>query len=119
MVQPAPRHPMYELTLERFLHVTHALRLYDDEREPLHHHRWLVSASVTAPRLDQIGAVMDFNQLAALLDGILAELDGRNLNEHKDFANQNSSSEYVAHYIGSRLATALPAGVKLAALSLY
>lgn len=30
---------MYALTIERFLHVTHALRLYDGEYEPLLSHR--------------------------------------------------------------------------------
>ncbi len=110
---------MYELTLERFLHITHALKLYDGKYEPVHHHRWLVSATVTAPELDQIGAVMDFNQLATLLDGIIAELDGRNLNQHPDFADRNSSSEYVAYYMGSKLAASLPTGVRLDALSLY
>src|SRR3954467_10045114 len=110
---------MHSLTLERLLHITHALRLYDGKYEPLHHHRWLVSVSVTAAQLDAIGAVMDFNELARLLDCTLAELDGKNLNKHPAFQDRNSSSEYVAEHIAGRLMTQLPEAVTLEAVSLY
>jgi 6-pyruvoyltetrahydropterin/6-carboxytetrahydropterin synthase len=95
------------------------LRLYDGQYEPIHHHRWLVSVTVSAPQLDSIGAVMDFNELARLLDSTLAELDGKNLNKHSAFQDRNSSTEYVAEYIAQKLMPELPQHVSLDSVTLY
>lgn len=104
---------MYELTIERFLHVTHALRLYDGEYEPLHSHRWLVLAQVSADRLDSIGGVMDFNVLDRLVAEAIATLDGKNLNQLPAFATENSSSERMAEVLYKEIAPRLPDGVRL------
>lgn len=103
---------MYELTIERFLHVTHALRLYDGEYEPLHSHRWLVLAQVSADRLDSIGGVMDFNVLDRLVAEAIATLDGKNLNQLPEFAAENSSSERMAEVLYNKIAPRIPDGVR-------
>ena len=110
---------MHTLTLERFVHISHAVRLYDGVVEPMHSHRWIVSVSVSAPELDEIGAVMDFNRLAALLGGVLADLDGKNLGEHPAFAGTSSSSERVAEHVFHALKPQIPSGVTLDEVSLY
>jgi 6-pyruvoyltetrahydropterin/6-carboxytetrahydropterin synthase len=109
---------MFELIQERYLHVRHALRLYDGEYEPMHSHRWLVSACVTAGELDRIGAVMDFNELDRLLADVLAALESKPLNEQPAFAERNSSSEIMAKYIFDQLAAQLPEHVRLARVEL-
>jgi 6-pyruvoyltetrahydropterin/6-carboxytetrahydropterin synthase len=109
---------MYELTLKRFVHVRHALRLYNGEYEPMHNHRWLVSAQVSASELDQIGAVMDFHRLDRAIATVVDEIDGKTLNEMPEFQARSSSSEYVAKYLFDRLASHLPETVRLDSLSL-
>jgi 6-pyruvoyltetrahydropterin/6-carboxytetrahydropterin synthase len=109
---------MYELTIERFLHVTHALRLYDGEFEPMHSHRWQVLAQVSAKQLDVIGGVMDFGRLDHLLAEVLSEFDGKVLNHLPVFEGANSSSERVAEIVYRRLSPKLPDGVRLDSVTL-
>lgn len=109
---------MYELTIERFLHVAHALRLYDGAREPLHSHRWQVLVQVSAERLDPIGVVMDFNQLDRLVAETLAEFDGKELNQLPAFASESCSSERMAEVIFRRLLPKLPPQVRLDCVTL-
>ncbi|WP_437945096.1 6-carboxytetrahydropterin synthase [Sorangium sp. So ce296] len=109
---------MYELTIERFLHVAHALRLYDGKYEPLHCHRWQVHAQVSAERLDAIGGVMDFNELDRLLADAVGTLEGKTLNHLSEFADVNSSSERMAEVLYRKLAPRLPPGVRLDCVTL-
>ena len=104
---------MYELRIDRTLKLTHALRLYDGILEPVHAHNWRVSVVVSSEELDQIGAVMDFNELARIIDGVCAPLQGRFLNELPLFKEKNPSSEHVADYIFLAITPHLPAGVTL------
>ncbi|MFO0574976.1 MAG: 6-pyruvoyl tetrahydropterin synthase family protein [Polyangia bacterium] len=109
---------MYELTIERFLHVAHALRLHDGELEPMHSHRWQVLVQVSAERLDAIGVVMDFNELDRLVAGTLAEFEGQVLNQLPAFASESCSSERMAELIYRRLQPKLPSVVQLDCVTL-
>ena len=104
---------MYELRIDRTLKLTHALRLYDGIVEPVHEHQWRVSAVVTSGELDQIGAVMDFNELARIIDAVCAPLQGRLLNDLPMFKEKNPSSEHVADYVFESIAPHLPPNVSL------
>ncbi|WP_437939016.1 6-pyruvoyl trahydropterin synthase family protein [Sorangium sp. So ce341] len=109
---------MYELTIERFLHVAHALQLYDGKYEPLHCHRWQVQAQVSAERLDAIGGVMDLNKFDRLLADAVGTLEGKTLNHLSEFADVNSSSERMAEVLYRKLAPRLPPGVRLDCVTL-
>lgn len=82
-------------------------------KEPLHHHNWLVSAHVSSDKLNSMAVVMNFQELKAMVDNIVAEFDNTALNEISYFQQSNPSAENVARYIYEKLRTKLPKGLKL------
>lgn len=95
----------------------HQLRLYDGSLEPLHGHNWRVEITISAPRLDAIGVVMDFHALQRLVDEILRPLHNRHLNDLPAFAALNPSTENIAFHIASGLQ--LPEGVRLVCVQVW
>jgi 6-pyruvoyltetrahydropterin/6-carboxytetrahydropterin synthase len=106
---------MYSITIERSFSAAHAIRLPDGSLEPVHGHNWPVEVSVGSPGLDQIETVMDFHELVGMVDGVLAGLHNRCLNEVEPFAGGrvNPTAERVAWWIAGRVRASLPAGVRL------
>jgi 6-pyruvoyltetrahydropterin/6-carboxytetrahydropterin synthase len=96
---------------------SHQLRLYDGVMEELHEHDWGVKVTVAAPRLDEIGVVMDFHDLTRRLETILLPMRGRRLNDLAPFADRNPSAENVAIHLADSLV--LPPSVTLAAVEVW
>jgi 6-pyruvoyl-tetrahydropterin synthase len=119
---------MFEITIKKVFAAAHAIYLPDGSMEPVHGHNWPVSVTVGAEQLDAIETVMDFHLLEAALEGLLAKMNNRHLNEIEPFAGAagrgavhglaiNPTAERVAWWIGTRIAAALPPGVKLMGVS--
>ena len=114
---------MYEVTITDWFAAAHQLRLAGGEFEPLHGHNWRVAVTLTGPKLDEIGVLADFTSLKPRLSEVLAALHDRNLNDLPAFeirnpsaenvATHNPSAENVARHIAEKMATDLPAGVRL------
>jgi len=104
---------MHRLCVESVLRMTHALRLYDGVQEPMHAHTWRIAVQVSSRDLDEIGAVMDFNELKRHIDAVLAPLEGQTLNDLPLFAGRNASSEAVAAHIFEAIGPRLPRRVEL------
>ena len=104
---------MFELRIEQKFFASHALRLYDGSREPVHAHDWRVVVEVRSEKLDGIDVVMDFHALEGVVGGVLEGLRGRDLNEHPAFAAANPSAERVAEHVYREVAGAMPKGVVL------
>ena len=104
---------MFTVSVETKFRAPHRLALPDGSKEPLHQHNWAVTADVSSEKLNSIGLVMDFSQLKAMLDNIVAEFDNSPLDEIDYFRQNNSSAENVARYIYEKLESRLPCGVKL------
>jgi 6-pyruvoyl-tetrahydropterin synthase len=104
---------MYELRIERVIHATHAIRLYDGSLEEPHAHDWAVFVYVASAELDAIEVVMDFHELEAIVDGVLAPLSGADFNAHEAFAEVNPTAERVAEHIYKAIAAELPDRVTL------
>lgn len=106
---------MYEVTVHRVFSAAHAIRLHDGSIEPVHGHNWSVEVTVASHQLDAIDLVMDFHELEKSVDGLVAEVHNRNLNEIKPFADHrvNPSAERVAWWIGTEVARQLPDGTQL------
>jgi 6-pyruvoyltetrahydropterin/6-carboxytetrahydropterin synthase len=94
---------MHEMVLVQKINVRHALMLYDGKREPEHDHEWGVEAHIESAELDAIGAVADMFVVDRALGEVLAELEGRFLNETPPFDRMNSSGERIAEFIYHRL----------------
>lgn len=107
----------HEIEVTARFSAAHALRLHDGSAEPVHGHNWRVELAVRAPRLDAIGVVMDFHDLQARLNEILAPLHHRHLNDLPMFQQANPTAENVAAHVAG--AIRLPAGVSLASVRVW
>lgn len=104
---------MFAISVETSFRASHRLTLPDGEKEPAHSHDWLVTAELASEKLNDMGVVMDFHQLRAMLDEITAELDDTALEELGCFQRNNPSAENVCKYVYDKLHAGLPDGVKL------
>lgn len=103
---------MFELTIEREFAAAHAIMIRG-EREPVHGHNWRVTLTVGGDSLDEDGLLVDFHDLEAQLDDILAPFQNRHLNEVEPFDQVNPTAENVARHIAQAITPALATGVKL------
>jgi len=99
----------YVLRVHGEFAAAHVLRGYPGACERIHGHTWKVEAEVVAHELDAIGMALDFRELHRALDGVLAELDHRLLNEVPPFTDMNPTAENVAAYVYGRLGHLLSA----------
>jgi len=108
----------FEIATLRQFAAAHALRFPDGTVERVHGHNWRVRVTVTAPKLDAIGCVMDFHELERLVDAIVVPLHNGHLNEMSPFDKAlNPSAENVAYHVGTSLV--LPGGVKLLSVEVW
>ncbi len=98
---------MYEIFCKTRFSSAHYLRNYPGNCEKLHGHNWDVKVVIRGERLDDLGMLIDFRELKAVLKEVIDDLDHINLNEHKGFTDQNPSSELIARYIFKALQTRL------------
>ena len=104
---------MFTVSVETHFWASHQLTLPDGSKEPLHHHNWAVTVDVSSSKLNSMGLVMDFRQLKAMVDNIVAVFDNIQLEKLDYFQRNDSSAENVAEYIYEKLEPKLPTGVKL------
>ena len=111
----------FEISTTHSFSAAHQLRLYDGSVEPLHGHNWSVRVTVGADRLDAIGVVMDFHELARLVDDIISPMHNGHLNDLPAFAADglNPSAEQVAVHVGRSLSPALPEQVRLLSVEVW
>ena len=96
---------------------SHQLTLPDGSKEPLHSHNFSVTAEVAGQKLSNMGLVMDFHRLRAMLDDIVSVFDNVTLDSIDYFRPINSTAENVAKYIYEKLQLQLPKDVKLEAIT--
>lgn len=87
---------MFEVKVQSSFKAVHAIRLPNNELEPLHEHNWRVEVTFAGPQLDDNGVLIDFVAVQKDLDSVLDSLNGTNLNEHPFLAGKPSSAENVA-----------------------
>jgi len=104
---------MFTISVERHFRASHQLILPDGSKEPVHHHDWVVTADVSSEKLNNMGVVMDFQTLQAMMDKTVAGFDNTALESIGYFQQNNPSAENVAKYIYEKLRVELPEGVKL------
>lgn len=104
---------MFEVSVSGRFIAAHQLRLRDGTLEPIHYHDWRVAATFTGREVNDNGLLLDFNEIKPRLDGLLATLFDRNLNELPAFATRNPSAENVAKHVTEQLTGLLPEGVRL------
>ena len=104
---------MFSISVERHFRASHQLTLPDGSREPVHDHDWVVTADLRSEKLNNMGVVMDFRVLKAMIDKAVAGFNNKALDSIGYFQRNNPSAENVAKYIYEKLLIELPVGVKL------
>lgn len=104
---------MFTVSVETRFRASHQLVLPDGSKEHAHGHNWLVTADVSSETINPLGVVMDFRQLKAMTDDIVAGFENESLDNLDYFQRNNPSAENVAKYIYEKLEPKLPKGVKL------
>ena len=104
---------MFTISVETHFQASHQLTLPDGSKEPVHNHDWAVTASLSSEKLNNMGVVMDFQELKAMVDKTVAGFDNTALESIVYFQRNNPSAENIAKYIYDKLRNELPEGVKL------
>ncbi|MFC1794282.1 6-pyruvoyl tetrahydropterin synthase family protein [Planctomycetota bacterium] len=104
---------MFTISVERHFLASHQLTFPDGSKEPVHNHDWVVTANLSSERLNNMGVVMDFRVLQAMIDKTVAGFDNTALESISYFQQNNPSAENVAKYIYEKLRIELPEGVEL------
>ena len=89
----------YKLSVTRSFSSAHCLREYKGKCENLHGHNWKIRAAFYGTKLDDTGMLMDFADIKAHLDKIVAYLDHKFLNEIGPFDRVNPTAENIAAFI--------------------
>jgi 6-pyruvoyltetrahydropterin/6-carboxytetrahydropterin synthase len=104
---------MFIISVERRFRASHQLILPDGSKEPVHNHDWVVAAKVGCEKLNNMGVVMNFQKLQAMIDEIVAGFNNKALETVGYFKQNNPSAENVSKYRYEQLRMELPEGVKL------
>lgn len=85
----------------------HRIRGHTGGCENLHGHNYRVRVCVTASRLDELGMVLDFADLKAIMREIVEPLDHGVINEVPPFDERNTTAELLAAWIHERVGARL------------
>ena len=81
----------------------HALTSYEGRPEATHEHQWKVRIRVGADDLNDEGFALDFHAVHGALEGVVAPLDGSDLNQHPLIGDPTPSAERVAEVVAAQL----------------
>ena len=104
---------MFIISVEKSFTASHQLVFPDGSKETPHDHNWVVIVKISGNKLDNIGLVMNFHDLKAILENILTPLSNVSLNSLKYFKENVPSAENVAKYIFNKLESRLQEKAKL------
>ncbi len=98
---------MYSLTVCDHIMIAHSFAGAEfGPAQRLHGATFAVEAEFRAPKLDHLNLLIDIGLARDELRRILAVVDYRNLDDVPAFAGQNTTTEFMAHYIYEQLAAA-------------
>lgn len=78
--------------------------------QKLHGATYVVDVTFSRPKLDSDGVVVDIGRAAESLNAVLSVLNYRNLDTEAEFSKQNTTTEFLAEQIFSRIVDAIHAG---------
>ena len=102
---------MFSITVRDHLMVAHSFRgEVFGPAQRLHGATFLVDATFRRPELDEDNIVVDIGLATQELGAVVGELNYRNLDDEPDFADINTSTEFLAKVVADRLADRVHAG---------
>ncbi|MGW0823260.1 6-pyruvoyl trahydropterin synthase family protein [Streptomyces sp. NPDC002845] len=95
---------MFSITVRDHLMIAHSFRgEVFGPAQRLHGATFLVDATFRRAELDDDNIVVDIGLATQELGAVVSELNYRNLDNEPDFANTNTSTEFLAKVIADRL----------------
>lgn len=96
---------MYAVEVRDHIMIAHSFKgdVFGPAQE-LHGATFVIDAAIIADSLDENGIVVDIGRLHETLKTTLSPLNYKNLDSLPDFAGRNTTTEFLAHYVHSRLA---------------
>ena len=110
---------MYEVSVEAEFAGAHNLKGYEGLCEQLHGHNWKVACTLRSDKLNELGMVIDFKKVKAMLAEILNQFDHRYLNDLEPFRKENPTTENLARYIFKSLARKVPEGIQVSRVTVW
>jgi 6-pyruvoyltetrahydropterin/6-carboxytetrahydropterin synthase len=89
---------MFEVAYETTFCSTHRLTRGGQPLEPIHGHDWRVEAVAAGEALDDVGIVIDFEELKKVVGEVASRFHYKDMNEHPGLGGQSPSAEVVARY---------------------
>lgn len=87
----------------------HRIRGHRGGCERTHGHNYRVRVRLEASELDELGMVLDFADLKAILREVLEPFDHRTINDIPPFDQRNTTAELLAEHVFTEVARRLPA----------
>lgn len=111
---------MFTLIVNVSFSGAHYLRGYDGPCARVHGHNFRVEARVSGTDLDDVGIVVDFKAIKALLKEVTDRFDHRLINEVAPFDTLNPTAENVARYIFDEVSPGISrAGATLESIGMW
>ena len=102
---------MYAVSVRDHVMIAHSFRgTVFGPAQRLHGATYVVDAEFRRPQLDDDGLVVDIGLATEALRAVLAPLNYRNLDELPEFSGCNTTTEFLAHAIWTRLVDAIHGG---------
>lgn len=102
---------MFSVTVRDHLMIAHSFRgNVFGPAQRLHGATFVVDATFRRPALDPDNIVVDIGRAGEELHAVLGELTYRNLDDQPEFADVNTSTEFLAQVIADRLAERVRSG---------
>src|SRR5260370_26754634 len=89
---------MFEVSVQQTFAAGQALRNHKGSCEDVHGHNLRVRVAVAGEQLASAGLLVDFLELKSLIDGVVAYLDHKFINDLPPFDKINPSAENLAKY---------------------
>jgi 6-pyruvoyltetrahydropterin/6-carboxytetrahydropterin synthase len=98
---------MHRISKDFTFAAAHAIRGHTRGCQNLHGHNYRVRVHLAATELDELGMVLDFADLKAIVQEILAPFDHRVINEVPPFDQRNTTAERLSEYVFAEVAARL------------
>ena len=99
--------PMHTIFKDFTFAAAHAIRGHTRGCQNLHGHNYRVRVHLRAARLDELGMVLDFADLKAMMQEILGPFDHHVINEIPPFDQRNTTAELLSQYVFEEVAARL------------
>lgn len=102
---------MYSVTVRDHMMIAHSLKgEVFGPAQKLHGATYVVDVEFSRPALDADGIVVDIGRACDTLRRVVGELNFQNLDEVRELAGRNTTTEFLARFIFDRLAQAISRG---------